>query len=141
MRLWDVATGQEVGRFTGYTSTVSSAVFSSDGKQMLTGGRDNTGGQSDMAIRHGGRVDRSGRAAIPQWSARLWDVATRKEVQRDAATGREVQRIAMPGADITAITSVALSPDGKQVLTSNADDVVRLWDARYRQGSKKVLWH
>jgi len=119
VRLWDAATGQEVRRFAGYTSTVSSAVFSSDGGKMLAGGRDNTGGQSVMAIRHGDQLILPGQHTTPQWSARLYDLAT----------GREERRIVMQGADITAITSVALSPDGKQLLTSNADDVVRLWDA------------
>jgi WD40 repeat protein len=119
VRLWDVATGQELRRFADYTSTVTSAVFSSDGTQMLTGGRDNTGGQSVMALRHGGELILPGEYTRRQWSARLYDLAT----------GREVWRIVMQAADLTAITSAALSPDGKQVLTSNVDDVVRLWDA------------
>lgn len=42
-RLWDAATGKEVGKFEGHTDYVLSAVFSPDGKQVLTASDDKTG--------------------------------------------------------------------------------------------------
>jgi WD40 repeat protein len=41
VRLWDVATGKELRRFTG-TDIMWSAVFSPDGKFILTGNNDGT---------------------------------------------------------------------------------------------------
>jgi WD40 repeat protein len=54
-RLWDVATGEQIGEpFIGHSDTVSSAAFSSDGRRILTAPWDNT--------------------------ARLWDVDSRGPV-------------------------------------------------------------
>ncbi|MDE2827370.1 MAG: hypothetical protein OXL40_08695 [Bacteroidota bacterium] len=50
IRLWDVATGQEVRRFEGHRDWVNSVVFSPDGAQLASGSDDDT--------------------------IRLWDVAT-----------------------------------------------------------------
>jgi WD40 repeat protein len=112
--LWDVVTGREVRRFLG-----SGGTFSPNGTWVLTGGRENT--------------------------ARVWDVATGREVHRfsggggtfspdgtlagrrfvDSAKGTLTLRFT--GYTET-ISSVALSPDGKQVLTSSSDNTVRVWD-------------
>lgn len=54
VRLWDVATGNELRRFVGHASLVKSLAFSPDGKWVLTGSEDAT--------------------------ARLWDAATGKEL-------------------------------------------------------------
>jgi WD40 repeat protein len=40
--LWDVQTGQELRRFAGHTAGVEDAVFSPDGKYILTGSDDKT---------------------------------------------------------------------------------------------------
>jgi WD40 repeat protein len=42
VRLWDVASGKELHRFTGHTGTVIAVAFSSDGRRAISGGRDNT---------------------------------------------------------------------------------------------------
>jgi WD40 repeat protein/uncharacterized caspase-like protein len=73
----------------GHTGNVFSVAFSPDGKLVLTGSDDHT--------------------------ARLWDVATGKELRQ--FTG------------ITfVVSSVAFSPDGKKVLTGDWHGTVRLWD-------------
>ena len=41
-RLWDVATGTEVRRFTGHTNMVRDVAFSPDGKYILTASHDTT---------------------------------------------------------------------------------------------------
>jgi WD40 repeat protein len=41
-RLWDVATAQEVRRFTGHSGVVNTAIFSPDGGSIVTGSSDRT---------------------------------------------------------------------------------------------------
>ncbi len=75
--------------FTGHTDAISGVAFSPDGKYVLTAGSDNT--------------------------ARLWDRATGKEVQRFTGhTG--------------GVISVAFSPDSKYALTASQDRTACLWD-------------
>ena len=98
-RLWNAETGEEVRTFRGHTACVQAAVFSADGSLVLTGSQDGT--------------------------ARLWN----------ASSGREIRKFAEPwslggwlaGAKI--VFSVALSSDGRRVLTGHGDKAARLWDA------------
>src|SRR5262249_34626717 len=55
-RLWDVKTGEEIGRLEGHQKPPVAVAFSPDGKQALTGSWDGT--------------------------MRLWDVASRKELRQ-----------------------------------------------------------
>jgi WD40 repeat protein len=64
-RLWDVATGKEIRRFTGHTAFVNGVAFSPDGKYALTTSNDHT--------------------------ARLWDVGTGAEVRRFTGHGDQVR--------------------------------------------------
>jgi WD40 repeat protein len=42
LKLWDVATGNEIRTLAGHTNTVLSVAFSPDGKAALSGSADNT---------------------------------------------------------------------------------------------------
>jgi len=111
-RLWNTETGQEqrsftgaalknAGRFTGTVMAINSVAFSMDGRLIATGSSDQT--------------------------TRVWDVAT----------GRMMKQLGQPytlpneplPAPPVAVTSIAFSPNGHQVLTARAfDPVVHLWD-------------
>ena len=138
VRLWDVANGKELRVFEGHTSMVNAVVFSSDGKQALTGANDQTirlwdvASGRELGILEGNApvtsvaLSPDGKQALNGGSfdgvARLWDVASRTQIGILKGVGDTV-------------FSVAFSPDGKQALTGTNATAARLWDV----ASKKEL--
>ena len=118
--LWDATTGQEVRRFEGTISTektgntgllfptytmpawgTDTVSISADGKYVLTGST--SGG------------------------ARLWEVAT----------GREIHHFKEPGGQVV---YVALSPDGQLVLIGNSEaGTMRLWEVATGRGVRRFV--
>jgi len=113
--LWDAASGRKLRAFKGHTSELSSAAFSPDGKQVLTGSWDNTAILWDAAI------------AVQDASNPLGTPRGQKLHTLEGRTGR--------------ITSVAFSPDGKQVLTGSGDNTAILWDAASGQKLRAFQRH
>jgi WD40 repeat protein len=131
LRLWDIATGDEIREFAGHTGYIDSLAFSPDGRYVLSSSGDKTARLWDVetgeeirqfvghtatvttvAFSPDGRYALSGSEdGIP----RLWDVETGEEIRR--FTGH------LNGV------FVAFSPDGRYVATGSWDNTVRLWDA------------
>ncbi len=125
VRLWDLDTGKEVRRFEGHAKEVRRAVFSPNGRQILSGSIDRTmrlwdvetGKELRQFTGHAGDVagvtfSRSGRRALSagnDGTVRLWDLETGKELRRFVGN------------------SAAISPDGRHALTGAVDRTVWLW--------------
>nr|VFK14709.1 MAG: WD domain-containing protein, G-beta repeat-containing protein [Candidatus Kentron sp. LFY] len=131
LKLWDVASGEEIRTFRGHSDKVNSVAFSPDGRTVLSGSHDRTlkrwdvasgeemrtfrghdQGVSSVAFSPDGRTVLSG-----SWdnTLKLWDVASGEEMRT------------FRGHD-QGIWSVAFSPDGRMVLSGSGDHILKLWD-------------
>jgi WD40 repeat protein len=134
-RVWDAATGDEVGVLKGHTDKVRSAAFSRDGTHIVTASRDKTArvwnaatGAEKAAL--SGPVD--GAEFSPDGRSILTTSLSDKTARRwDVATGRAV--VLKHPAD-KAITAAAFSPDGQRIATASTDMTTRLWNANGAPG-------
>ena len=143
VRLWDVATGQELqtlpGPLTRHINDFESVSFSPDGS-LLAGSSINiklwevATGQELQTLRGEFATSVSfspdGRllASASHDTIKLWDVATGQELQ--TRTGHE-----------GIVTSVSFSPDGSLLVSGGSDTIVRLWDVATGQELQTLPGH
>jgi WD40 repeat protein/tRNA A-37 threonylcarbamoyl transferase component Bud32 len=130
-RLWDVATAKEIGKVEPTKTYVSAVAFAPDGKTFLTGSArqarlwqtDTCKPLGDPFVHAEGVMavafcpdSPSGRKFITASGneAKLWDAQTRKVLQTFKHKGK--------------ILAVAVSPDGKMLLTGSEDKTAQRWD-------------
>jgi WD40 repeat protein len=146
IRIWDTETGMELNRLFGHGSFVYSAVFSPDGKQVLSSARDSTARiwnlESSRELHQFTGVgflqpaifgpDARTILAIENtnapFRARLWAVSSGLEVARlEGHEGR--------------IETAQFSGDGSAIVTASRDSTARIWDPQTGQELQKFAGH
>jgi len=136
LRLWDLESGAEIMKLTGHANPTRSVAFAPDGRRAFSVGYDAT--------------------------ARIWDLETGREIKRivisspspicsvvfvpdgrrvvlgsedgtvlflDLESDREPERLT---GHAGAITTVAVSADGRRAFSAGLDQTARLWDLEQR---------
>jgi WD40 repeat protein len=130
VRLWDAASGEELGGLRGHQDCVTAVAFSPDGRRLASASRDDTvrlwdaASGEELACLHwrwvqGVAFSPDGRGlalASDDKTVWLWDAASGDE----PACLRGHQGV---------VTAVAFSPDGRRLALASDDKTVRLWDA------------
>ncbi len=102
VRMWDVNTGQELVRFEGHAAHIESVAFSPDGRSIVSCGYDS--------------------------SVRVWEVPKRVWQNDGERINDTTDFRRFEGSHLAPVTSVAVSGDGRYLLSSSYDKTVRLWD-------------
>ncbi|KAJ7862119.1 WD40-repeat-containing domain protein [Mycena olivaceomarginata] len=145
IRLWDAATGQQVGEaLAGHTDSVWSVAFSPDGTRIASGSYDKTirlwdaatGQQVGEAL--AGHTDSVWSVAFSPDGTRIASGSYDKTIRVwDAAIGQQVGE-ALAG-HTGSVNSVVFSPDGTRIASGSDDETLRVWDAAKGQQIGEAL--
>ncbi len=136
VRLWDAASGKEIGVFSGHSGICRAVAFSNDGKKLLSAGAARSLKMWDVSAKnvlatlwqdaeHQYLPVPLALAAAADGSLIAIATEDRGVLLRDAMTG-ELAATLKGHAD--SVTCVAFSPDGKTLATGSADMTIRFWD-------------
>jgi WD40 repeat protein len=143
IRLWDVATGRAIHPLAGHAGEVMYLQFAADGRTLVSRGLDRKVLEWDLAAGAVRRRLLCGSTAKTWWGAAAvspdgktvalaeWTLPAEKRKDFtirlwDTATGRELHVLSKHGASVQAL---AFSPDGKVLASGDPDGRLCLWDA------------
>jgi eukaryotic-like serine/threonine-protein kinase len=142
VRLWDVAANREIGTLRGHTGFVTDVGFSPDGRRIVSASEDGT-----VKVWEGSAVEPATTAVHRHWvprvaffpdgskvatacwdnAIRIWDVGTGREIRvlRGTTEFAETRQ----GREPEIVHSLAISPDGGRLASTNRSGTVLVWDA------------
>ncbi|MEW4488784.1 protein kinase [Thalassoglobus sp. JC818] len=132
-RLWDRKNGKQLRVFSGHEWAVLAGAFSPDGKLIATAGEDNTAkiwdaATGDLITTCEGHTSAVTSVAFSQDSARLFTASADASAKVwDATPGRGGTEIFTLAQQRGELTSLAVSPDGRNVVTSGRNGVATIW--------------
>lgn len=142
--IWDATTGKKQGVISAHKGSVTSIVFSSDGKTLFTASSDESHikfwdaatrtplndvtahpiGVRSLALSEDGMTLASGGAGLNP-AIHLWDVSNPAKTKRFSSYLR--------GGHDLSIAALAFSPNGKQLMSGSWDKTVQVWNLAERK--------
>jgi WD40 repeat protein/tRNA A-37 threonylcarbamoyl transferase component Bud32/Flp pilus assembly protein TadD len=131
IEVWDAITGDKVMILGGHVGGVSEAVFSPDGRHVISGGSDgeikvwDLTDREDLTLR-GDKQWVSSMAFSPD-GKRIVSGGTDKVVKiYDTISGAEIMTLTGHNEQVF---SVAYTNDGSRIISSSYDGIIKIWDA------------
>ena len=141
LKIWDMASGQELHTLTGHTGWPRSCAVSPDGSWIVSASVDKTlriwdtasGQELRILTGHTGKVEACAISPDGSWivsassdnTLKIWDAASGRELRTLTGHTDEVQRC-------------AVSPDGLWIVSASLDKTIRIWDAASGQRAAKA---
>lgn len=131
VKVWELATGDEVRSLLGHTEKVKSVAVTPDGRYVVSAGFDDVVKVWDLATGRevhtlsGHSLQVLGVAVTPD-GRHVISASTDQTIKVwDLGTGREVRTLS---GHSDAVRSVAVTPDGRYVVSGSYDETVKVWE-------------
>jgi len=148
LTILDAETSEELLTLNGHTAAVTSMAFSPDGRRIVSGAWDKTArvwnaetGQETLTLRRASTIDfvdfsRDGRRIVTA-------VFKKHNVEFtiwDAGSGVKTRDLILQGHK-KSVECLAISPDGRQIVSGSADDTLKVWNAETGQEIRTLKGH
>ncbi len=150
IKIWNLATGQEIRTLNGHSSWVNSVAFSPDGKTLASGSSDDTIKIWNLVI--GQEIRTLNGHPNEVWSNEVWSVAISPDARTLAsgnrtygiikiwnlATGQEIRTLK---GHPNSVWSLAFSPDSKTLASGSEDTDIKIWNLATGQEIRSLNDH